>query len=334
MALKLVSNQDAIVINLDADDAFLSPVSASLIESEFRKGADVTVGGLFRRDKPLREYRVASFGSPWERSGDNIWLHPKCFRRRLFNYAEPFLSRVDVCTDFAMMLPILAHASNPREIRQPLVLFDPSDENVVKVGIYQRAHVASVKNRLLEEAKSYSRRKVVAIVGDASGRAQGELDFATNLGRALANEGYVLRTGGMGGVMEAVLKGARMSSSYTPGRCQAILPGMDYKESNEYADVVVPTGLGWLRNGLVVRADVIVAIGGGAGTLSEIAFAWMFKKPVIAVKGFGGWSQRLAGVALDGRHAFMPGLTEILGASSVEEVINIIRTLSSKPANG
>ena len=330
MALKLVSKQDAIVINLDADDAFLSPASASLIESEFGKGADVTVGGLFRRDKPLREYRVASFDSPWERSGDNIWLHPKCFRRRLFNYAEPFLGGIDVCTDFAMMLPILAHASDPREIRKPLVFFDPSEENVARAGNYKRTRVAAVRNRLLEEAKAYSERKVVAVIGDASERSEGEMDFAARLGFALANEGYVLRTGGMGGIMEAVLKGARMSPSYTPGRCQAILPGDDYRESNGYADVVVPTGLGWLRNGLVVRADIIVAIGGGAGTLSEIAFAWMNKKPIIAVTGFGGWSERLAGAALDGRHASVPALRKIVGSSSVDEVMSLIRALFSE----
>lgn len=83
--------------------------------------------------------------------------------------------------------------------------------------------------------------------------------------------------------MEAAAKGARLAGGTTLG----ILPGLDRREANAYVEVAVPTGLGEARNALVVRAaDALVAVGGGWGTLSEIAFARKAGKPVVAV---GSW---------------------------------------------
>ena len=67
-----------------------------------------------------------------------------------------------------------------------------------------------------------------------------------------------------------------------------------------HADVIIPTGLDAYRNALVANSEVVVAIGGGAGTLSEMAFAWQFKRPIIAI-GNEGWADRLAGESLDRR---------------------------------
>lgn len=81
----------------------------------------------------------------------------------------------------------------------------------------------------------------------------------------------------------------------------------------------MPTGLGHLRNQTVVlTADVIVALAGGAGTLSELAFAWMHRKPVICCTAFEGWAEKLAGLDVDGR---VHGLFR--EAASVEEICEL-----------
>jgi uncharacterized protein (TIGR00725 family) len=83
--------------------------------------------------------------------------------------------------------------------------------------------------------------------------------------------------------MEAACRGAKEGGGTTVG----ILPGTDRGAANEFVDVAVPTGLGEARNALVVRAaDALIAVGGGYGTLSEIALALKAGKPVI---GLGTW---------------------------------------------
>lgn len=104
---------------------------------------------------------------------------------------------------------------------------------------------------------------------------------AQAVGRGLARRGAVLVCGGLGGVMEAACKGAHDEGGATIG----ILPGDDRSDANPFVDVSVPTGLGEGRNALVVRAaDAVVAVGGGYGTLSEIALALRAGKPVIGVR--------------------------------------------------
>jgi uncharacterized protein (TIGR00725 family) len=93
----------------------------------------------------------------------------------------------------------------------------------------------------------------------------------------------VLVCGGLGGVMEAACRGAKDGGGTTVG----ILPGTDRGEANEFVDVAIPTGLGEARNALVVRAaDALIAVGGGYGTLSEIALALKAGKRVV---GLGSW---------------------------------------------
>ena len=106
---------------------------------------------------------------------------------------------------------------------------------------------------------------------------------AAEVGRLLAERGAVLVCGGRGGAMEAACRGAKEAGGLTVG----ILPGSDRSEANPFVDVVVPTGLGEARNALVVgAADVVIAVGGGYGTLSEVALALKAGKRVI---GLGTW---------------------------------------------
>ena len=123
----------------------------------------------------------------------------------------------------------------------------------------------------------------VAVVGPGDASAT-EIEAAELIGRGIAQRGDVLVCGGLGGVMAAACRGAAQAGGTTVG----ILPGTDRTEGNEWLTVTIPTGLGELRNGLVVRAaDVVVAVGGAYGTLSEVALAL---KTGVRVIGLGTWA--------------------------------------------
>ena len=123
----------------------------------------------------------------------------------------------------------------------------------------------------------------IAVVGP--GRAsEPEVEAAEALGRYAAAHGAVVVCGGLGGVMEAACRGAKSAGGSTVG----ILPGPHRSAANEWVDVAIPTGLGEARNAIVVRAaDALIAVGGGYGTLSEIALGLKAGKPVI---GIGTWA--------------------------------------------
>jgi len=170
------------------------------------------------------------------------------------------------------------------------------------------------------KSEVYSLKKIVTIIGDSETSNEKELKFAEKLGEKLAEKGYIILTGGRGGIMEAVSRGAKKVGGITV----AILPSTDKKEANLYIDIAIPTGIGWARNQIVVlSADVVIAIGGKSGTLSEIAYAWMYNKPIIAIRGFGGWSEKVSGLRIDDRRKDI-----ILPASSIDEVLAILESLS------
>lgn len=103
------------------------------------------------------------------------------------------------------------------------------------------------------------------------------------MGRELARRGAILVCGGLGGVMEAACKGAKDAGGTTVG----ILAGKERSQANPFVDVAIATGLGEARNAVIVRtADAVVAVGGGYGTLSEIALALRRSKRVV---GVGTW---------------------------------------------
>ena len=123
----------------------------------------------------------------------------------------------------------------------------------------------------------------VAVVGAGGDVAPEVLAIAEAVGAELARRGAVVVTGGLGGVMEAACRGARRGGAVTLG----ILPGDDRAAANPFVAVAVATGLGELRNGLVVRsADALIAIAGEHGTLSEIALALKAGKRVIAIRSW------------------------------------------------
>jgi uncharacterized protein (TIGR00725 family) len=149
-------------------------------------------------------------------------------------------------------------------------------------------------------------------VGPGRNAAADELIQAEEAGAAVAEAGAILVCGGLGGVMEAACRGARSRGGVTVG----ILPGGDRADANGWVTIALPTGLGEARNALVVRAaDALVAIGGGWGTLSEVALALRAGLPVY---GVCTWEPVRAGAPVggvvavdDGRTAVTEGLRRI-----------------------
>jgi uncharacterized protein (TIGR00725 family) len=125
----------------------------------------------------------------------------------------------------------------------------------------------------------------IAVVGPGAGDAtKADLDIALEVGGLLADQGAIVVCGGMDGVMEAACRGASERGGLTVG----ILPGRDRTGANAYLTIALPTGLGELRNGLVVgTSEAVIAVGGSWGTLSEIGLAMRTRKPTIVL---GGWT--------------------------------------------
>lgn len=132
----------------------------------------------------------------------------------------------------------------------------------------------------MHEEGDHTRRKRVAIIGGSAPEPK-HLLIAEEMGRLIAKNGYVLVNGGLSGVMEASARGARTQGGLVIG----ILPGQSIQEANAFTDIAIATGLGHLRNALVVmNADVLVAIDGECGTLSEIAYAQVYGKTVFGIE--------------------------------------------------
>lgn len=133
---------------------------------------------------------------------------------------------------------------------------------------------------------------VIGASGDKGVIDKSVLDIAYNTGREIAARGYVLITGGLGGVMEAACKGAQESGGITVG----ILPGDKKEKANKYCSVIIPTGIGYARDFInVYSADGIVVINGVVGTDIEARLAAGDTVPIVAMAGTGGVAEELAG---------------------------------------
>ena len=149
------------------------------------------------------------------------------------------------------------------------------------------------------------------VIGDSDANSA-ICEIAENVGRLLAQMGITVVTGGCGGIMEAASKGASSEGGLVIG----ILPTAEMSHANPWCDVVIPTGLGHARNAITSLAgDFVVAIGGAAGTLSEICFGWIHGRSIFVLGGSGGWSDRLRGQVIDGRRS-----SPIISCESIESL--------------
>jgi hypothetical protein len=131
-----------------------------------------------------------------------------------------------------------------------------------------------------QPASALATKKRIGLIGGSS-PAFRHLRIAEEMGRCIAENGFVLVNGGMKGVMEASARGAKSQGGWVIG----ILPGKSAQDADPYTDIAVPTGLGFLRNALVVlNSDCLVAIAGAYGTLSEIAYTQIYGRKVFGIE--------------------------------------------------
>ncbi|NLI16645.1 MAG: TIGR00725 family protein [candidate division Zixibacteria bacterium] len=143
-------------------------------------------------------------------------------------------------------------------------------------------------------------QKIIGVIG-GSFVEQKYLDLAFEVGRLLAQKDIIIVCGGLGGVMEAVCKGASENDGLTVG----LLPASDIKMANPYVKIPLATGMGSARNKIIVESSqALIAIAGAYGTLSEIALALDTGKKVI---GLGTWD--------------IPG---VIKAGSAKEAVNLV----------
>ena len=157
---------------------------------------------------------------------------------------------------------------------------------------------------------------VIAVIGDSSCSPE-EAQLAETVGELLAQQHVTVICGGLGGVMEAVCRGAKSKGGLTVG----ILPGQDPNTANPWVDIPVVTGMGEARNVAVVKsAQAVIAVGGRYGTLSEIAYAL---KNGISVIGLNTWS-----LSRNGRED-----DSIVRAQSAAEAVDKAISLAKKRQN-
>ena len=126
------------------------------------------------------------------------------------------------------------------------------------------------------------RRHVIGVIGGSKAPTK-VMETAERVGELIGRRGWVLVTGGLGGVMEAASKGAGKAGGTVVG----IVPQGNPSAANQHVDISIATNMGHARNAVIVHtAQVLIAVGGKYGTLSEIALARAIGKPVI---GIGTW---------------------------------------------
>ncbi|MFX0123320.1 MAG: TIGR00725 family protein [Candidatus Hodarchaeota archaeon] len=163
----------------------------------------------------------------------------------------------------------------------------------------------------------------IGIIGDSQIRNTNQYDICYEIGKEVAKADAILICGGRGGVMNAACKGVYDAGGVSVG----ILPRDERDpEVNEYITVRIPTFLHWARNVLVpLASDGVIACGGGAGTLSELAFTWMSEKPLVCITSVPGWSQEIGERGyIDYRNSNCRIITAKTGSEAVIKLLKAI----------
>lgn len=124
--------------------------------------------------------------------------------------------------------------------------------------------------------------RLISVIGSSTALPESpEYMFAYEIGKLIASRGFGIVCGGRGGIMEAVCKGAKENGGLTVG----IMPSYTGEDANPFVDIKINTGMNWNRNPVVVSSgELIIAIGGNYGTLSEIAYSFILGKTVLGYK--------------------------------------------------
>ncbi|MCP5462111.1 MAG: TIGR00725 family protein [bacterium] len=163
------------------------------------------------------------------------------------------------------------------------------------------------------------RKKQIVVIGNHNA-TEVQASTAYSIGVYVAKKKFALICGGRGGVMESAARGAVENGGLVIG----ILPDDTFAAANQFCSIVLPTGIGYARNSMnVLAADLVISIGGEKGTLTELAYAWHYGKPIVACSFTGGWSEKLAGTRIDNSREDI-----IKNAHSLKEVFQELDILS------
>ena len=169
------------------------------------------------------------------------------------------------------------------------------------------------------------KRQILVIGNNTNGCTPKHEKIAYDVGVEIAKSDSVLITGGLGGVMSAASHGAHDANGLTVG----IIPQNDATMANEFCDIVIPTGIGLARDFLnALTADGVIIVGGGSGTLSEVCAAYMYKKPMVAIRNMGGSVEPYIDGFLDHRENI-----KIIGVDTPQEAVKKILELITEPNN-
>ncbi len=154
------------------------------------------------------------------------------------------------------------------------------------------------------------RKVVISVIGghDINDKVE---KLAHNIGEIIAKVGCVLVCGGLYGSMEATARGCKQAGGTTIG----LIPGKDKRDANPYIDIVIATTIGYARNAMVAcSGDIIIALPGSHGTLSEICYGFVYEKPIIDL---GRWKR--------------PGMIKVKNLKELESKLrDLIKTIESK----
>jgi len=142
-----------------------------------------------------------------------------------------------------------------------------------------------------------------------------------DVGRIIASNNWVLMNGGRGGIMQLVSKSVKNSGGHVIG----FLPWQ--QEGNGYLDFSIKTGLDLNMRSFVLlkNVDVVVSIGGEIGTAIEIFGAYSYKKPILLMRGSGGWTDRITQVLIEDKFLDNRKLVEVKQVSSLDEMERILK---------
>ena len=160
-------------------------------------------------------------------------------------------------------------------------------------------------------------KRQILVIGNNDNGCTPEIErLAYAVGFEVAKSDSILITGGLGGVMRAASHGAKDAGGITVG----IIPQDDSSLANEFCDIIIPSGIGLMRDFLnALSADGVIVVGGGSGTLSEICAAYMYKKPIAALKNSGGIASKYADQYIDHRKN-----VKIVGVETPKQAIKYI----------
>ena len=162
------------------------------------------------------------------------------------------------------------------------------------------------------------KKKLMAVVGHGENADESHLKIAYELGKEIAKQGYILLCGGRAeGTMDAAIKGCTEAKGISVG----ILPESDLSKPSKHLNIPILTGMGFARNQIIaLSCDRMIVVGGGVGTLTEVAYAYAYGKPIVFMKDSGGLVEQFSNKYMDKKKR-----VKIQEATTSEEAINLIK---------